>query len=404
RQIGKTYILKEFGKEYYPDFVYCNFEENSELHNLFEINLDVHRIIEELSLYFEKKISEDMLIIFDEIQSCPRALTSLKYFCENLRNYHVVAAGSLLGVKLARASSFPVGKVNFFNMYPMTFLEFLIAMDKKGLSELLQKKNDYTPLSEPFHSELLSLYKKYLFIGGMPEVVFNHIQTRDYQKTRILQLQILKAYEEDFSKHTTKTDAIKISQVWQSVPLQLAREQKKFKYADIKKGGRAKEFEQAIHWLKETGLVHLCFRLKQPGLPIKAYSERSHFKLYALDTGLLGAMLNLSEKTIVEGHKLFNHFHGAFIENFVAQELKAYRDDDLFYWTSESIAEVDFILSCDDHIYPLEVKAGLSNRKKSLFVYDGKYQPQKLITMTQKNYYSDGKFVNIPLYSGHYIL
>lgn len=397
RQVGKTTLLLEFGQKEYEDVAYFNFEEKPELKTFFEPNLNPKRIIEELSLYRKKPISQKTFIIFDEIQTCPKALTSLKYFCEETP-YNIVAAGSLLGIKLAKPSSFPVGKVDFLKLYPLTFFEFLEAMGEEMMVAKLLNKRDFEPLGEVFHQQLISWYKRYLFIGGMPEVVFNYQQTRDYTLVRKTQANILEAYENDFTKHASKPEAAKLLHLWNSIPLQLGRENKKFKYADVKKGGRAKEFETALHWLKEAGLIHTCFNVSSPGIPLKSYVDSSCFKIYFFDCGLLGASLGLSEKTIIEGNKLFTHYHGAFVENFAAQALKASRIP-LFYWTNQSRAEVDFLISKQENIIPQEVKAGVDQHKKSLTIYDEKYHPPFLYRASLRDFKHDGRVKNIPVYA-----
>lgn len=399
RQVGKTYLLKDFGKREYENVAYFNFEESPQLHSLFEPDLNPKRILEALSLFGGAKIDPGKtLVIFDEVQASPLALTSLKYFCEQAESSHIIAAGSLLGIKMAEASSFPVGKVNFLHLYPLTFLEFLQAVEKGKLGEHLEKRQSFTPLEEVFHQQLLYLFKLYLFIGGMPEAVLTYKNLQDFEKIRLVQLEILKSYENDFSKYATKSEALKIAKIWHSAPLQLAKEQKKFQYAEIKRGGRAKEFEGAIDWLVHAGLVHLSCLIKKPEFPLKAFQDEAKFKVYVLDTGLLGAMLGLSAKTIVDGNTLFAQFNGAFIENHAAQELKAYGHE-LFYWASPHQAEVDFVVSNGESIYPLEIKTGLSRDKRSLKVYGEKYSPKILSRATLRNLKHDGDIANYPLYA-----
>jgi len=399
RQVGKTYILKEFGKNEFPDIAYFNFEENSDLSMLFDKSLDASHLIESLSLYREKKISPgSTLIIFDEIQAAPRAITSLKYFCENAEEYFVAGAGSLLGVSVGKESSFPVGKVNFLHLNPLTFTEYLYASNNSLLAQHLTKKSDCGPLQEPLHEKLLGLFRLYLYLGGMPEVVANYVADKDIAMAREIQNDILKAYSRDFSKYSTSSEAIRISALWSSIPSQLSRARKKFRYKDISKTGRAAKYESAIEWLNKAGLVHLSYNIKNPKIPLSGYFDNSKFKVYLLDTGLLGAMLEVSSKIIIEGDKLFSEYNGAFIENYVAAELKATSNNKLCYWTSKSEAEVDFILGVEQGIIPLEVKSGYSRSKKSLQVYKEKYNPSCLVRLSPRNFTKDDDFYNIPLY------
>ena len=399
RQVGKTYIIKEFGNKEYNNFYYFNFEQNKNLESLFNEDLNPNNIIENLSIYIGEKIkSENTLIFFDEIQVAEKVLTSLKYFQEQANEFHIVAAGSLLGVSVAKASSFPVGKVNFMKMYPMNFYEFLMAIDEELLLEKIKNLNFEDTLAEPIHEKLLKYFKIYLFTGGMPEVVKTYIEEKDFTLTRDIQIEILEAYKRDFSKYTDKKQTIKTSELWQSIPYQLAKENKKFKYSDVKKNARALTFEQTIQWLKDAGLIHLAYNISTPKIPLSAYSDYSKFKIYLLDTGLLAAMLNISAKMILEPEKIFKEFNGAFIENFVAQELSSSNLSPLFYWTSKSDAEVDFILELNDNIYPLEVKSGTSLNTKSLQSYNAKYKPKLLFRTSPRNLIKRENFINIPIY------
>lgn len=399
RQVGKTYLLKNFGETQYGDVAYFNFELQPKLKEFFEPDLHPQRILNVLSLYREKKIEQEKtLIIFDEVQEAPKVLTSLKYFQEQASNYHVISAGSLLGIQLGEDSSFPVGKVNFLNLYPLNFFEYLEAIEAHDLCNYVQNKKDFSSIETVFHEKLIVHLKNYFFLGGMPEVVSSYLQTQDINKVREIQREILLTYENDFSKHTTKTEALKIAMIWNSIPLQLAKENKKFKYAEIKKGGRAKEFETPLHWLKGAGLIHLSYQIKIPQLPLSGYADLSKFKVFVLDTGLLGALLRISPKSIVEGNELFSRYHGAFVENYVAQELVA-QEKELYYWSRESQAEVDFVIGDGEKIYPLEVKAGMSHKKWSLKVYQEKYQPKNIALTTLKNFKQDGLVANYPLYA-----
>ncbi len=398
RQVGKTYILQNFGKEEYEDMAYFNFEEDPDLHDFFTGRLVPEKIIQTLSIYREKKISpEQTLIIFDEVQNSPETLTSLKYFCEKAPEYHIVAAGSLLGVKIGQSAPFPVGKVNFLDLYPMTFAEFLDAVGKPQLRGLLEDTN-FEPIAATFHTELVDILKMYYFIGGMPEAISQYVQDQDLHMVRQIQEEILEAYKIDFSKYTTKTEAIRIAATWESIPTQLARENKKFTYAEVARNARAREYSESIQWLVDAGLVVKVYNTHTPKLPLATYRE-DIFKLYLLDVGLLGAMIKVSQRVIVKGSTLFSEFNGAFVENYAAQELVANGQKDLYYWTSKYQAEVDFVVAIEDQVLPLEVKAGVSKQKKSLRVYGDKYKPHVLSRSTLMNFKEDGTIQNYPLYA-----
>lgn len=400
RQVGKTYVLKEFGKKEYSDLAYFNFEEDKELSQLFKQSLKPTVLIDSLSLYRGKKIEKNScLIFFDEIQIEPAVLTSLKYFCEEAKDYHVVSAGSLLGVSIGKTSSFPVGKVNFIDLFPMNFHEFLIASDNEMLAEHLQNKNDYLQLAEPVHEKLLSLYKMFLYLGGMPEVIHSYLNAKDPVQVEEIKNEILLSYERDFSKYTTPADSIKISNLWDSIPVQLTKENKKFRYKEVSKNGRASTYILSIEWLKKAGLINISYNIKVPRLPLAGYQDRSKFKLFLLDTGILCVKLNISSKIIVTGDNLFSEYNGAFIENYVASELTSLFKPPLHYWTSKSDAEVDFIINSDNHIIPLEVKSGYGKGIKSLRSYAEKYSPKKMYRTSPRNFMQDGDFCNIPLYA-----
>ncbi len=401
RQVGKTFLLKEFAGREYRDCAYFNFEQNPELGKLFGSSLSPDILIESLSALMGRKIEPaSTLIFFDEIQESPRAITSLKYFYEQAPEYHIVSAGSLLGVSVGKPTSFPVGKVSFMTLYPMSFFEYLVAMKEDMLVKRLKDQPFSKPLPEIFHEKLTRLFKYYLYIGGMPEVVQDYIKKKDIENVRRLQKEILNAYERDFSKHSSPSDAIRISQVWRSIPAQLAKENKKFKYSEVKKGGRASRFEAAIEWLRKAGLIYAVYNIKVPKLPLASYVDDSKFKIYLLDSGLLGALLNIPSRVIIMGDKLFSEYNGAFVENFVSQELLVHLDsEEIFYWTSKSEAEVDFIVPIGSKIFPLEVKSGLSRRTKSLRVYAEKYNPSGIFRASPRNFTCDGDFTNIPLYA-----
>jgi len=400
RQVGKTYLLKEFGKNEYASLAYFNFEQEPELESIFNRSLSTSYLIENLSAFSGKLIKpEKTLIFFDEIQSSPRAITSLKYFYESAPEYHIVSAGSLLGVSVGKETSFPVGKVNFYMLYPMNFYEYLESFGQENLISMLENKTDCEPLPDIIHNRLLEYYKFYLYIGGMPEIVQHYVNHRNIVVVRKIQKEILLAYERDFSKYTTKKEAIRISEIWKSIPSQLARENKKFKYSDVSKGGRASRFESSIEWLRKTGLIIPTYNLKIPKLPMMNYADQSKFKIYLLDTGLLGANLDIDSKLITSQSLLFDEFKGAFVENYVAAELTSLGCETLYYWTSKSSAEIDFLIKINNNIFPVEVKSGLSRKGKSLNVYKSKYKPLNVIRISPRNFTKDNNFVNIPLYA-----
>jgi len=399
RQVGKTYLVDEFGHNEYSNFIYLNFEQDLDLKTLFTGSLNPQNIIKNISLYIGQKItSDDTLIFFDEIQVVQDALTSLKYFYEQARDYHIIAAGSLLGVSVGKQSSFPVGKVNFMTMYPMNFIEYLTAFGEELLVEKLMNTKTVEALPEILHEKLLNQLKMYLYLGGMPEVLQDYLDNEDIASVREIQNEILKAFQRDFSKYTEKSQAIKTSELWQSIPYQLAKENKKFKYSNVRKRARATTFEQTIEWLKKAGLIHMVYQINAPKLPISGYADYSKFKVYLLDTGLLGAMLNLSSDIISKPTELFSEYKGAFIENFVATELVASEISNLFYWTSKSDAEVDFVVQSGNQIYPIEVKSGLSRNLKSIRSYAQKYKPEYIFRISSRNFIQDNDFINIPLY------
>lgn len=400
RQVGKTYLLREFGENEYTDFAYYNFDEDPGLDELFRQKLDPEFLIERLSNYRNKKIQpEKTLIFFDEVQESGGALNSLKYFSEKAGHYHIVSAGSLLGIKLSSSKPFPVGNVNFLMLYPMTFFEFLNAVGKPNLRDLLEKQNSLTALASTFHNELIEILKTYYFVGGLPEAVLHYTTTRDLIAVREIHREILKAYTLDFSKHAPKDDVMKISQIWSSIPAQLARENKKFTFSAIGKTARMREYENALQWLVDSGTIYKSYNISIPGVPLDGYAEKNIFKVFFLDVGLLGAMTDLTPKTLTMGNELFTHFKGAFVENYAAQELTARHEKQLYYWTSKGMAEVDFILPVDEEIYPLEVKSGMNMRSRSLGEYGRRYNPPFLSRVTQHNFGMLRGIHNYPLYA-----
>jgi predicted AAA+ superfamily ATPase len=398
RQVGKTFVLKQFGSQEYSNTIYLNFEDNPRLCKLFDASLDPKVILKALTIEMNAEIvAGKTLLIFDEIQECPNALNSLKYFFENTPEQHIIAAGSLLGVKLAHVKGFPVGKVQFLTLYPLSFLEFLEASRETRLKDFITEQKNSDPLPPNLHEKLLIYFKEYLFVGGMPEAVAEYIDSQNVAKVREIQTAILNAYSLDFAKHAPREHIMKINQVWGSIPSQLAKENKKFIYSAVREGGRAKEFEGALQWLIEAGLIYKVPLISTPKIPLSAYADINAFKIYLVDVGLLGAMSHLSAKTILHETELFEEFRGAIAENYVAQEL-THSQFPLFYWTSEGKAELDFIIEQDNFIYPIEVKSGNSKKKKSLKVYSDTYQPNLLIRCSPMNLIKNGNILNCPLY------
>ena len=399
RQVGKTWLLHEFGQNAYAKFVYVNFEETPSLQNMFAADFDIERIINVLQIYSGIPITpEDTLIVFDEIQSAERGLTSLKYFCEKAPQYHIVTAGSLLGMGLHGNVSFPVGKVDFIDLRPLSFNEFLLSMNELKLVDALKAK-DWAVISV-FAEKLKEYLRYYLYIGGMPEVVDAFVQTRDWQLVRRIQNRILNSYEGDFSKHTPNDIVPRIRMVWQSIPSQLAKENKKFVYGVMKEGARAKDFELAIQWLADCGLLLKSHRVSKPGIPLAAYQELSVFKLFLLDVGLLGAMSGLDVRTIIGGNDIFTEFKGALTEQYVMQQLRLDSERYIGYWTNErSVSEVDFVVQERGEVIPIEVKSGESLRARSFKLFCEKYRPTKAIRTSLSDYREEPWMTNIPLYA-----
>jgi len=399
RQVGKTWIMKEFGKKSYNKTVYINFDSNVQMAELFSIDLNVERIIMGLELYAGHKINPaDTLIIFDEVQEVPKALSSLKYFYENAPEYHIVCAGSLLGIALHEGTSFPVGKVDFLKLYPLSFKEFLMAIGLERFAELLDKK-DYDMIKS-FKQTYIDALKQYYYVGGMPEVVASFAEEKDFNEARKIQKRILTAYEQDFSKHAPKEIVPKIRMLWNSIPSQLAKENKKFIYGLIREGARAKEYETAIMWLSDCGLVHKVSRINAPNIPLKAYEDLKAFKLFIVDVGLLGAMVGLNQRTLLNGNELFTEFKGALTEQYVMQQLAVNQDLGIYYYTNDrNTCEVDFIVDNGDNIIPLEVKAEINLKAKSLKTYREKFTPEISIRSSMADYSEEIGLINLPLYA-----
>jgi len=401
RQVGKTWLLKTFGKQEYRNCIYLNLEEDKRLSEFFQEKIDPITILNKISLYLNIDIEpDDTLLIFDEIQESTAALNSLKYFCEQANQFHIAAAGSLLGIKLGQTNGFPVGKVTFLDLYPLSFFEFLSAIKQEKLRDYLQQfgsQETWEIISAPLHDELINLLKKYMVVGGMPEAVSEYIVKQDFSAVRKIQQDILDAYALDFAKHAPKELVMKITKVWESIPAQLAKENKKFKWSDVQENARAREFETTVEWLADAGLIHRSYSVTTSRFPLSAYSEKSIFKMFLLDVGLLAAMSRLSAQIILQGNELFTEFKGAFTENLVAQALVANKYP-LYYWASEGRAEIDFLLEHVNNISPLEVKSGISAKKKSLQVYVDKFHPTLVLRASIMNLKKDGNLLNIPLY------
>lgn len=399
RQVGKTWLMKEFGNTQYKQTVYVNFEKNSRLKTLFVDDFDIKRII--IALQAESGLvinAQNTLLIFDEIQAIPEAITSLKYFFEDAPEYHIVAAGSLLGVALHKNTSFPVGKVAFMDLHPLTFLEFLDAIGENGLAELLHS-GDWK-LITAFKTKFIDRLRQYYYVGGMPEVVVTFNKNNNFKEVRVIQKQILQSYEQDFSKHAPSEIVPRIRMIWNSIPAQLAKENRKFIYGIIKEGARAKDYEHALSWLIDCGQVHKICNVSKPGMPLKAYEDRSAFKLFLVDVGLLAAMGDLSAQTLLEGNKIFTEFKGALTEQYVLQQLITSDDFVIYYWSAErSISEVDFIVQFEGAIYPIEVKAEENLQAKSLKVYHDKFNPSHSFRTSMTDFYQQDWLINIPLYA-----
>lgn len=398
RQCGKTWLLKEFGKNNYEDIAYFNFEGNTSLQERFSQNLDISRIIEELSILHNKKIQpEKTLIIFDEIQFCNEALTSLKYFYEDAPQYHVVCAGSLLGILLSKPLSFPVGKVDFLELKPMNFYEFLLANNEKMLLDFLEKNTEKVPST--FEQKLINYLKNYYIVGGMPEVVSKWIETKDIEQVEKIQDIILNSYELDFAKHAPLSDTPKLSLIWDYIPRELSKENSKFIYGHVKQGARAKDLEDALQWLISAGMCYKVNKIDKPYMPLSSYINLSHFKIYMCDVGLLRRKAKVDASIILsENTEIYKEFKGAISENFVLLELLSLNNDVAYYWSSGNSAEVDFVWQLKEKIIPFEVKSGNNINSRSLSVYKEKYKPDISVKTSLKNFNKQEDTFNIPLY------
>ena len=399
RQVGKTWLMKEFGRQAYEDTVYINFDSNSRMAELFAPDLDTERLIMGLELYAGRKIDpEKSLLIFDEVQEVPRALTALKYFYENAPQYNIVCAGSLLGIALHQGTSFPVGKVDFLKLYPLSFNEFLRAIGEERFAELLDKR-DFQMITS-FRQTYIDALKQYYFVGGMPEAVQSFAENKDFNEVREIQRKILAAYEQDFSKHVPNEIVPRLRMLWNSIPSQLAKENKKFIYGLVREGARAKEYETAIMWLCDCGLVHKVSRVNTAGIPLRAYEDLKAFKLFLVDVGLLGCMAGLRQRTLLDGNALFVEFKGALTEQYVCQQLKTIENLDVYYYTNDrGSCEVDFVVDTGERIVPVEVKAEINLKAKSLKTYREKFSPEVAVHTSMADYKKEDWLVNLPLYA-----
>ena len=401
RQVGKTYLMRWLGKTQFGGYVYFNFEERPELREVFDVNKDVERIVEMLGLIGGIPIRSDTLVIFDEIQECPQALNALKYFAERKPELPIVCAGSLLGVLLNSGFSFPVGKVEFLNLHPMTFREVLPNWDGKSF-RYIEGLDSLEPLPQYFYNELLVQFRKYLVTGGMPAIVDSVNRSGTFESCESGLENLIRSYRGDFAKHPVMSDVAKIGQVFDSIPSQLARENRKFVYQLVRSGARAREYEDAIQWLVDTGLVHRVMRVSKPELPLSAYHDNAAFKLYAFDVGILRRLSRLSPQVFGEGNRLFTEFKGALIENWVLQSLVAQLGHVPGYWTSGNTAEVDFIFSFGDLVIPVEVKSDENVRSRSLMLYQQRYLPPLRVRYSLKNLSFREGLLNIPYFLADY--
>ncbi len=399
RQVGKTWLMKEFGNAQYSQTIYVNFETNKRLRTLFIDDFDIKRVI--IALQAESGLTinpENTLLIFDEIQAAPEAITALKYFYEDAPEYHIVAAGSLLGVALHAHISFPVGKVAFMDLYPLTYLEFLDAIGENALVEILH--NTDWKLISAYKTKYVERLRQYYYVGGMPEAVLKFTENNNFKEVRDIQKQILDAYEQDFSKHAPLEIVPRIRMVWNSIPAQLAKEHRKFIYGIIKEGSRAKDYELALSWLIDCGQVTKVCRANKPAMPLKAYEDRSAFKLFLVDVGLLAAMGNIDAKTLLEGNTIFAEFKGALTEQYVFQQMNSNNEFVIYYWSAErSLAEIDFVVQYNSLIVPIEVKAEENLQAKSLKVYVEKFNPKIAVRTSMSDFRKQDWLTNLPLYA-----
>lgn len=399
RQVGKTWLMKEYGKNEYAQIAYINFESSKSLQTLFMENFDIQRIITALQIETGIQIDPgNTLIILDEIQEAEGALNSLKYFCEDAPQFHIIAAGSLLGVALHKHASFPVGKVEFLDLFPLSFTEFLLALNQQPMLDLLNSQ-DWT-LIKSFKEKYIGFLRQYYYIGGMPEAVLSFRSQNDFKEVRAIQKRILLAYEQEFSKHAPAEIMPRIRMLWNSIPAQLAKENRKFIYGAVKQGSRAKDYELALSWLIDCGLTHKVCKATKPGIPLKAYEEYGTFKLFIVDVGLLGAMSDIDVKTLIAGNVIFEEFKGALTEQYVLQQLKPVSDLAIYYWSPEnSIAEIDFLVQYQGFVIPIEVKASENLQAKSLKMFCQKYTPEMAVRTSMSDFREEAWMMNLPLYA-----
>lgn len=394
--------MKQFGNENYEGVAYFNFDHDENLKGIFTVTKEPKRILEQLTFIYGKAIvPEKTLIFFDEIQECPDALNSLKYFYEEASEYHIVCAGSLLGIRLSH-TSFPVGKVEFINLYPMSFSEFLLADNQEKLVEYMRSIDEPKNIPDIFFDMLTEKLKAYFIIGGMPEAVVSWVTEKDVEKVNYIQNNILKAYESDFSKHTTDSEANKISLIWNGIISQLAKENKKFLYQTVKEGARAREYEGALNWLNDANLIYKVYNVTKPKFPLKAYNDLSAFKIYMNDVGLLRRMADLDSKIVVEGDRLFAEFKGALTENYILNMLNIVYDKSPNYFTFDR-NEIDFLIQESNKIIPIEVKSGKTTNNQSLTKFNEKFEPELSIRFSLNNLEKNGNVLNIPLFLAEYI-
>ena len=399
RQCGKTYLLKDFGKRYYEETAYFNFEETEALKSVFEKDYDTKRILFELGLHTGKTIQPGTtLVIFDEIQECGRAITAMKYFCENAPEYHIVCAGSLLGIALQKQLSFPVGKVDFLTLYPMSFQEYLRAGNAETLADYIQNYKKGVTLPEVVSDKLETLLKQYYVTGGMPEVVETWFRTNSIEQMENVQQAIINSYELDFAKHAPAKDFSKLSAIWRSIPEQFAKENTKFIFSHVKKGWRSKDLEDALEWLIGAGLVYKVCKIEKPYIPLSSYADDTSFKLYMADVGILRKLSKLPYEVVLDATPHFREFKGSMTENYVLCELVQSVDNTAYYWSSGNTAEVDFVIQSGADIVPIEVKSEKNVKARSLAEYRKKYEPKYAVKTSMKSETSGDEVLNIPLY------
>ncbi|HBC32004.1 MAG TPA: ATPase [Clostridiales bacterium] len=399
RQVGKTWLMREFGNSSYDEMVYINFDNNTQMKELFSVDMNIERIITGLELYTGHKINPlNTVLIFDEIQEVPQALSALKYFNEIAPEYQIICAGSLLGVALHSGTSFPVGKVEFLDLYPLSFSEFMRAMGRNQFIELLEKQD--FGMATTFRQEYINLLKHYYYVGGMPEAVKAFADNRDFNEARVIQQRILDAYEQDFSKHAPNETVPRIRMLWNSIPGQLTKENKKFVYGIIKEGARAKDYEMALMWLADCGLVHKVHRATSPNIPLKAYEDFKAFKLFLVDVGLLSCMVRLNQRVLIDGSRLFQEFKGSLTEQYVLQQLKTIKGIETYYWTNDrGGAEIDFLIDNGIDVIPIEVKAETNLKSKSLKTFCEKFKPKISIRTSMSDYKQEDWLLNLPLWA-----